>query len=72
MSERLTDAELSEIERYLGEGGGEERTGRWLRLLLAEARAHRGTHGVESAPLKQECDALMHGSGTRHGEHRAR
>ncbi len=69
MSERLREADLREIEDYLASGaaGQDDRVATWLRALLAEVRRLR-----EDAPHKMHGDALLDGSGTRHGEHEVR
>ncbi|HEV2130644.1 MAG TPA: hypothetical protein VGR27_06055 [Longimicrobiaceae bacterium] len=71
MAERFGEQELREIEEYLGGGGtgGEEQVRHWLRSLVAEVRRLRAAEGE---PQKMHGDALLHGSGTRHGEHEVR
>jgi hypothetical protein len=65
----MTEAELQEIDAYLagesGSGAGDERTRNWVRRLRGEVQRLRDA----GAPLKQHGDALLDGSGTRHGEH---
>jgi hypothetical protein len=62
----MTDAELHEIDNYLAHTPVTgERTETWLRRLRDEVRWLREA----DAPLKQHGDALLDGSGTRHGEH---
>lgn len=71
MAEHIREQELRAIEEYL-EGGGagdEEQVRHWLRSLVAEVRRLRV---VEDEPQKRHGDALLHGSGTRHGEHEVR
>lgn len=71
MSERLSDADLQEIDAYLtsGETGPDNRVNGWLRRLSAEVRESRSGASGEDSPQKRHGDALADGSGTRHGEH---
>ncbi len=71
MAEHLREQELREIEEYLESAGagGEEQVRHWLRSLVAEVRRLRAAEGE---PQKTHGDALLHGSGTRHGEHEVR
>ncbi|CAN5905322.1 hypothetical protein BH23GEM7_BH23GEM7_10800 [soil metagenome] len=70
MAEHIREQELRAIEEYLkGGAGGEEQVKHWLRDLVAEVRRLRA---VEDEPRKMHGDALLHGSGTRHGEHQVR
>ncbi|MBA4159117.1 MAG: hypothetical protein H0X65_16810 [Gemmatimonadetes bacterium] len=74
MSERLSDADLREIDTFLtaGEAGTDNRVNGWLRRLSAEVRESRSAVRGEDSPQKRHGDALADGSGTRHGEHEVR
>ena len=75
MNERLSDADLQEIDAYLTSGatGADTRVKGWLRRLTHEVREARGTRSqTEDSPQKRHGDALQDGSGTRHGEHEVR
>ncbi len=75
MADRLGEQDLREIDEYLAGGGSadENKVKGWLRSLRHEVgsrgeatstRAH-----ADEAPLKMHGDALLDGSGTRHGAH---
>lgn len=79
MSERLSEQELREIERYLESPEGERpgpQVGDWLRRLLTEVRQGRegdtGREVPEGGTRKRHGDALLEGEGTRHGEEPSR
>lgn len=75
MADRLGEQELREIDEYLGGGGSadENKVKGWLRSLRQQAGSRgeadsTGAH-LDEAPLKVHGDALLDGSGTRHGAH---
>lgn len=76
MRQELWDEELREIERYLGgdTAANDERVKEWLGQLVAEVRRLHGggSAHADDEPLKRHGDALLDGSGTRHGEHEVR
>ncbi|CAN5817793.1 hypothetical protein BH23GEM5_BH23GEM5_13240 [soil metagenome] len=75
MADRLGEQDLREIDEYLaGEGDADKNKVKgWLRSLRHQVGSHgesgsTGTH-PDKAPLKMHGDALLDGSGTRHGAH---
>lgn len=68
MADQLTDKELQEIDQYLtgASDADEAQVKGWLRRLRAQVHPHAQ---VDKAPLKAHGDALLDGSGTRHGLH---
>ncbi|CAA9311083.1 MAG: hypothetical protein AVDCRST_MAG89-1122 [uncultured Gemmatimonadetes bacterium] len=75
MADRLGEQELRDIDNYLaGEATADEHQVKgWLRRLRQQAASGAeagptGTHPDEG-PLKMHGDALLDGSGTRHGGH---
>lgn len=71
MSQHMTEADLREIEEYLEDDttGTDSRVEQWLRGLVEEVRRLRL---AQDEPRKMHGDALLDGSGTRHGEHEVR
>lgn len=75
MADRLGEQELREIDEYLagGSSADENKVKRWLRSLRQEvgSRGEAGSAGThpDEGPLKMHGDALLDGSGTRHGGH---
>ncbi len=76
MADRLGEQELRDIDSYLaGEATADENQVKgWLRRLRQEVglRGQAGSAGThpDEGPLKMHGDALLDGSGTRHGGHK--